>query len=815
MERPEGDGPVGAWSHYVGMPDSAPDHVGTDGFELSIEAQRRGRKGRSQQGTPEAPTFESGTNLISEIVELTESPRSPEDLAGELGVTVESLKRPIDDMIQRAMLVRKSDGNLQRASEDASAGYAHRNPKGGLTIMPDDRQIPMLSVERFHDNGALPGDRVLFTWREETLDAQAKRRKGVRPGGNRNIARVISILSERPKEVAGITEILSSGEWIARLWGQNKPRDVRLDNPDKIQLKPGLVVRLELPREYNGRGKLLGVVSSVETPGEDANTVAALYDLRQEFPPEVEAEVAAMPTDPSPDEFVGRLDLREEFTITIDPKDAKDHDDAISIRDLGEGYLQLGVHIADVANYVRQGTALHMEAYSRATSVYLPGKTIPMLPFKLSAGLCSLVEGRDRLAMSCIMVFDDKGREVRRELYKSVIRVDRFLNYEQALAVLEGRLSVGEEADEALKLVRLLADRLKQRRLDSGSIVLSIDRPHLVLGEKGEVVEVQPERSDDSHNLVEECMLAANRAVASFLLERNCPYMGRIHPEPDLEAEEEFAEFCERLGVAAPNFQEPRRVQMFLEGIANREGAHAINLAVLKSMKRATYAAEPGLHYALGFWEYTHFTSPIRRLCDTTVHQIITAYIDAGGSFRWQQAHRPWPWADGSPAETRFKVLDGAAVRGNREMRMAMPAICRQATDREVVASKAEMEVLQLKLMRLLEDSVGAQMQGTVTHISNQGAVVQLEEYWCEGTLFYFDLSDEWITPRKFWAEVPVRDGVMLLRVGDKITVEVAEVNTAARSLRLRLPQKPSERAARSGGKKGKGKFEFRDRRKG
>jgi ribonuclease R len=328
-----------------------------------------------------------------------------------------------------------------------------------------------------------------------------------------------------------------------------------------------------------------------------------------------------------------------------------------------------------------------------------------------------------------------------------------------------------------------------------------------VLGEKGEMVEIQVERSDASHNLIEECMLAANRAVAGFLIERNCPYIGRIHPEPDGEAEAEFGEFCEKLGVGAPNFEEPRRVQMFLDGLKGNAGAPAINLAVLKSMKRAIYSAQPGLHYALGFYEYTHFTSPIRRLCDLSVHQVLKQYIGAGGDLKWQDRALPFDWCDGTPADKKIRRLNGAEADASGAMRLAMPGIARQASDREQVAQKAEMETVQLKLLRLMQGRVGEQFEGTVQHISVQGVAVQLDGVWCEGTLFYTDLTNDWVTPRKFWVDLDTKWGPMSFRVGDRVTVVVDEVIVPNRTMRLKMP------VAALAKRDGKG-FAFTDMRK-
>lgn len=763
--------------------------------------------GQPDDAESEARELHESEMLVTRLMEALAEPHTADQLAERVGVLPVALQRPLRDLAERGLIVASDNGPdtiYRRAKGATAAGYITKQ-RAGLGFIPDDRTVPIMAIERGHTRDAVPGDRVLVTWRAAESFGRGGRR------GSGYMAKVASIITERPTEVTGIVDVNSAGEWVLRLWGQNKPREVQLDILSDEVVKPGELVKAHLPRAEGHTGAVAefrGVVASMDVPSQDSQSIAAIYDLRTEFPEDALRDVDGLGDDPSDADMQGRLDLRDQLIITIDPKDARDHDDAISVEHMPDGLTRLGVHIADVSHYVVPGTALYEEAWARATSTYLPGLTIPMLPLKLSAGLCSLKEGRDRLAMTCFMVFDAKGRLVRREIYPSVIRVKRFLNYEQALGILEDRYSDSPEVDGLVRDARALADKLNRLRLDEGSVVLTIDRPHLVLGEKGELVEIQVERSDASHNLIEECMLAANRAVAAFLIERNCPYIGRIHPEPDGEAEAEFAEFCEKLGVAAPNFEEPRRVQMFLDGLKGNEGAPAINLAVLKSMKRAIYSAQPGLHYALGFYEYTHFTSPIRRLCDMSVHQVLKQYIEAGGDLKWQERPLPFVWCDGAPGDKKIRKLNGAEADASGAMRLAMPSIARQASDREQVSQKAEMETVQLKLLRLMQGRVGEQFEGTVQHISVQGVAVQLDEVWCEGTMFYTDLTNDWVTPRKFWVELDTKWGPMSFKVGDRVTVVVDEVIVPNRAMRLKLP------VAALAKREGKG-FTFTDMRKG
>lgn len=536
-------------------------------------------------------------------------------------------------------------------------------------------------------------------------------------------------------------------------------------------------------------------LGNLRNPLEDLDNLCALFGFAGAFEPETLEETETLPENPNESEFHSRVDLRDLPVITIDPKDAQDHDDAISLELLEGGLTRLGVHIADVAHYVRPGSALDREAQHRATSVYLPGKTIPMLPRKLSNGLCSLHEGATRLALSCFMVFDVSGNEIRREVVQSVLKVRRYLTYEEVMPVLKGGASTGDATvDWMLVEGRNLADKLLAKRLERGALILDIQRPHVIVGPDGLVASIEPEKHDPAHNLIEEFMLAANVAVARFLLERGLPYLGRIHPAPDEDAKEAFWEFCDELRVRKPDFDVPGELQKMLNEIAKRPGADAINLALLRSMKRATYSPEPALHYALAVSQYVHFTSPIRRYPDTVTHQVLTAYLATRATLRFETRELGEPWSDGKLATAvKQHAKDGRDMATSEAWEMLMPSIAFHCTERSIQADRGEMAANQIKILRTLQNSIGKTVEGTIINVGARGVSVKLDGSLAEGTIDYRDLADGWVDTHKFWAIFETREGTQRLMMGDRVEVMIEAIDLASREMRL-LPVGERER---------------------
>ena len=469
--------------------------------------------------------------------------------------------------------------------------------------------------------------------------------------------------------------------------------------------------------------------------------------------------------------YENRTDLRDLITVTIDPDDAKDFDDAVSLEYDNRGNMVLGVHIADVSHFIKPDSALDIECRRRGVTSYLPGATLHMLPDTIASNLCSLREGEAKLAKSVFLTYDTDGNLLHKRLVKSVIRNNQRMTYGQVLEILENKDSdIDKDMKKLLLNLRKLADKLNQKRREAGSYELNIVRPEIEIDKNGLVTRVKPEKQDSSHNLVEECMLAANVAVAEFLLMYKLPYICRSHPEPDPEAIENFEKFLLELGFTLPKGFSPKTVQNLLDSIADKLGGGAVHLALLKSMQRAIYEAEDNPHYALQFKHYTHFTSPIRRYPDTVVHQIIDAYIDAGGIF--------------DSSVNKIAVLPKGI---QQRFELDMPQVALSSSENSRNAETAEMRLIELKIYRMLIKQLGEKLQCTVTGIVRNSLYCLLDKYYVEGMLMLDIPEIEMIDSDKFSITITSQKKVHAIRIGDRLSVYIDKVDISRKQLDLRL----------------------------
>ena len=728
---------------------------------------------------------------LHRVLAFCAEPRTVAEIASELEVEdSDELVRWLESLALVGKLQRHKGKRYQAVHTRAAVGLYRRSRgegrSGGL-VAPRDSKLGIIDIPPGLEEGAQDGDLVLASYKESRAGGTD------REGRQRLAGRVLSIIDARPNEAVGILEYSYSDRPRVRLEGHNLPRYAYLQPHELHGARPGAVVRVKLSRKADSQGRtraeFLGTVGSIDNPLHDLDNLVALFDFPGDFDPEALREAQALPADPDESEYAGRIDLRALPIITIDPKDAEDHDDAISLERLEGGLLRLGVHIADVSHYIPPGSALDEDARFRATSVYLPGKLIPMLPKQLSAGLCSLHDSVDRLALSCIMVFDAQGEMLRREIVKTVIRVRRYLTYEEVLPVLEGKGSCDDATvDALLKESRALADLLLKRRLERGALTLEIPRPHVIVNKAGLVASVEPEHHDIAHNLIEEFMLICNEAVARFLIERGLPYIGRIHPEPSEDAIDDFADFCDALKVPQPDWETPGGVQKFLDDVRKRPGFEAIHYALLRSMARAVYNAGPDVHFALAIDKYVHFTSPIRRYPDTLTHQVCTEYLAIGGVLRWEagaQRAASLQWADGSDGAAPKPKRDGKRIADYERWEFAMPQIASHCTERSIRADRGELAATQIKVLRMLLPKIGEAMHGTVVSISNNAVIVRLDGNMAEGYIEFTELTDGWTEVHKFWVDYEA-DGVFRkAMLGDRMEVEIVGIDLGSRSMRL------------------------------
>lgn len=487
-------------------------------------------------------------------------------------------------------------------------------------------------------------------------------------------------------------------------------------------------------------------------PGVDILSIIHKHGLPGEFPSKALAEVATLDphstSRPGPD----RTDLRGLFTITIDPDTARDFDDAISIRDLGGGKVEVAVHIADVAYFVPSGSELDREALRRGNSTYLVNQVIPMLPEELSNGLCSLLPGVDRFTRTMFATLNAKGDILQSRVERTVIHSDKRLTYGEALERL--RRKPKDDLDKFLHKAWKIAETLRKRRLREGSLEMDFPEVKVLLDEHGVPVSLSREESDESHQLIEEFMLMANEVVALTLKNKNIPTLYRVHPDPDSQKLEEFANMLDMRGLKPGDLTKRRNLQKALKAIRQRPDAHALKIGFLKSLKRASYLPKPEGHFGLAKLNYTHFTSPIRRYADLVVH----------------------------------RCLD------QKTQRLPVSELTRIATHlsgTERTSSDAENESTRLKILEYFQAQMNADTPQTfeafISEITNFGFFVELPEYAVSGLVHLSSITGDFFTFDPKRLTLRSRRSRKTFKSGDFVRVQVSRIDLFKRQIDFRL----------------------------
>ncbi len=696
---------------------------------------------------------------------------------GDFHEAVDALRR-----VGRVVLGTRNAVMLPHRAGHVTGTY-RANPRGFGFVVPDEPSDHAdLYISGDNAGGALTGDRV-----ECTVIKRGKRDGKMMLGG-----KIERILERGESQFVG--ELQRDEEnWYVKPDGNLLHMPIFIGDPGAKSARPGDQVVVEITqypdKGVEARGVIVERLGERGGAGVDLLTVVRQYHIPDKFPEEVLSEVRAKVKAFDPEGAAsGRKDLTGELIITIDPDDARDFDDAISLRRLsGKGkkkaVWELGVHIADVSAFVTPGSALDDEAVKRGTSVYLPGKVIPMLPEVLSNGLCSLQEGEPRLTKSAFMRYDAEGNVVDAQFANTVIRSTKRLTYGQATDIIEGR----EEghAKPVIGLVKemeRLAIVIRKRRLRGGMIVLDLPSVDLILDEDGRVVDAKPEDTSFSHTIIEMCMVEANEAVARLMHGLKVPTLRRIHPEPDEDSLAAMSRFLKTSGMPMAKSVSTQNLQKLLERLRGQAEGYAVNLAVLKSMMMAEYSPKPIGHYALASDHYAHFTSPIRRYPDLMLHRLLDLYV-AGELVRPKGGKTRHPGVVDVPELT--------------EIGRQMSYLSRRA-------ESAERELKMLKVLMLLEKEVGDTFDGIVTGVTNFGLFVQHPRYLVDGLLRFEDLGDDW------W-EADVKRGRVVgersnteYRLGSEVNVRIASVDLGTRQLDLGLVDSEGKKSGRkSSGKKG------------
>jgi ribonuclease R len=573
----------------------------------------------------------------------------------------------------------------------------------------------------------------------------------------------------REGEVAKVLE-RASEHFLGTLWVYpnyaivvpegNLPIDILVDLEHINEASDGDKVIVKITEwgtgEYkNPKGKVTTVLGKAGSHDIEMKAILINNGFDLTFPENVMKETAVLPGDIREEEITRRLDLRDVTTFTIDPESAKDFDDALSIRYLDNGDCEVGVHIADVSHYIRPGFALDKEGFRRSTSVYLVDRVLPMLPERLSNELCSLRPKEDKLTFSAIFTFNKNGKVVRRWFGKTVIHSDQRFTYEQAQEVIES--GKGDFSAE-LQQLNKLAKKLRKEKFKKGAINFETDEVNFRLDENGAPVDIYVKERKDSHMLIEDFMLLANREVATFIANKGkkngeIPFVYRIHDEPDPEKVQELARFAKEMGFDL-NITSPKDVarsyNRLIEAAKKEPGLKLLEPLAIRTMSKAEYSTDNIGHYGLAFDNYTHFTSPIRRYSDVLVHRILEKNLERNDIYRVNKTE--------------------------------LEAQCRHISMQERKAMDAERESVKYKQVEFIENHIGEMFKGYISGILDRGIFVELEGNRCEGLVDFSTMEDHYeVMSGKL--RVQGRKTGKILKMGDAVKVRILRTDLARRQI--------------------------------
>ena len=680
-------------------------------------------------------------------------PLTAEELATELDIPeneIGAFKALLDELEQQGILYRgKAKRYAAPSSINLVVGRLNIIRSGAGFVVPDEGDNDLF-IPKDGLNTAADGDRVIARLE--------KKRRGQKQEGT-----VVRVLHRARQTVVGVYHPAKNFGFVVPEQSLRMSSDVFIPPGEDNNATEGDVVVVRIAswgeRHHGPTGSVETVLGKIGEPGVDILAVLYGHELPVEFPEEVVAQAEAIRVRGiTTADLEGRLDLRNEHVFTIDPVDAKDHDDALSIRRVGDNQFEVGIHIADVSFYVTEGSHLDAEALRRGTSIYMVDRTIPMLPEALSSDLCSLRANEDRLAMSVIARLDSDGNVLAHKLARTIIRSRHKLAYEQAQEVIAGKGSVDAATDGAIQMLLELSRRLREKRMERGSLDFDLPEARVVLNTLGEPTDIQKVERLESHRLIEDFMLLANEIVARRAARPNVPILYRIHERPDDDRIAQLQEFAATFGYSISKGKKPtpKDLQRLLERIRGRPEERLLSTVVLRSMRQARYSPENVGHFGLAAKFYTHFTSPIRRYPDLVVHRICgRVFIDQGDS------------------DEQRKQIDASPL----------PEIARVSSERERVAVAAERDSIELKKVEFMERHLGDTFKGTISGVQAFGFFVLLDDYFVEGLVHVSSLDDDYYQFREEMYALVGEHGGRRFRLGDRVRVQVARVNREDRKI--------------------------------
>jgi ribonuclease R len=696
------------------------------------------------------------------------------EIARKMGVSGRArvaLRRTLRELERAGEIARiRKDRYILPAEADLVTGRLSLHPAGYGFLTPEKPGERDVFIAAENIGTAMHGDRVVA---RISRDPPSERIKGRREG------RVIRILERAHDTIVGTLQRSRNFYYVVpddpRFVHDIYVRPVTAVQEDRRSESPGtigdkVVVRLDAweSRHVNPEGEIIEVLGRASAPGVDMLSIIRKYHLPTEFPREVLEQAERISETVDAHQLAGREDLRGQFIVTIDPDDARDFDDAIHVEKLPSGGWKLGVHIADVAGYVDPGSALDREARRRGNSVYLPDRVIPMLPERLSNGVCSLNPGVDRLTHSVFIHFDTRGAVRSARFARSVIRSAHRLTYKQAYAILMSPRR--DELSERLHVAWELAALLRRRRFDHGALDLDFPEVKVWVDKQDELTRLERIENDESHQLIEEFMLAANEAVARELKKRTIPTIYRVHENPDPGKLAEYREFALSFNYKVGDLTHRAELQRLLSEMRGKPEEQALKVALLKSLKRARYDPQPLGHYGLAKTNYLHFTSPIRRYADLVVHRSLSR----------DGALRP---PDASGTTERRSRRDAPYHPSMAEIASIAEHISR--TERN--AADAEIDASQVKKLEFFQRQLTGRnpqiFPATVVDVRNYGLMVELPDALLTGLIHVSSLTDDFYMFEPARRQLIGRRSRKRFRVGDELSVFVARVDLFKRQV--------------------------------
>lgn len=670
----------------------------------------------------------------------------------------QELQEVLDALLQEGKIEVSQKGKYQKSRGVFLTGVFTAHPKG----------FGFVSVDGMEEDVFIPEDQVHGAMHQDTVQITVK------PGqsGKRREGAVNRIVKRGTDRIVGLYQESRNFGFVIPD-NERYTRDIFVPKEDSGGAVNGHKVVVELVSYGTDRkspeGKVVEILGHISDPGTDILSIVKGYDLPVEFPEKVMRQAERVPDRISDADMQGRTDLRDVQMVTIDGEDAKDLDDAVSLEMNGGQYI-LGVHIADVANYVQEGSALDREAFERGTSVYLVDRVIPMLPRRLSNGICSLNEGQDRLALSCIMTIDQKGKVLDHVIAETVIRVDRRMTYTSVKKILEE-----QDAEESARYEELvpmfqrmqeLAGLLRERRRARGSIDFDFPETKVILDEKGEPVEILPYDRNTATKIIEDFMLIANETVAEDYFWQELPFVYRTHENPDPDRMKKLSTFINNFGYSI-RFREdevhPKELQKLLERLEGTPEETLISRLTLRSMKQAKYTTECTGHFGLAARYYCHFTSPIRRYPDLQIHRIIKDSLRG----RMNQ----------EKIEHYRKILDEVA---------------KQSSERERRADEAERETIRLKKAEYMSRHLWEEYDGVISGVTGWGLYVELPNT-VEGLVHVSSLQGDYFEYNENAYEMVGQRTGKTYRLGQTVRVQVVKADRTTRTVDFELAEQQEE----------------------